>query len=179
MCDTHNLDFASSALLCTFLCVGCVHLHYWHLGDSLLRLAALMLPKESVTGMPVWYAAIQQGPFPESALELSQQAVIAQKHCLTKGSCTHPFHPKQLDTGTKACTECAVCHVIRAVNKDLPVQGNNKFMEAEHIQALAANQDLQVCTAPPDPPGAHFICHTALSSNHVHAEPCTVPWNQG
>jgi len=33
------------------------------------------------------------------------------------------------------------------------MQGNNKFLEAEHIQALAANQDLQVRTAPPDLPG--------------------------
>jgi len=79
--------------------------------------------------------------------------VIAQKHFLKKGSCPRSFYPTQVDTGTKACTEYAVCHVVHAVNKDLPVQGNNKFLEAEHIQALAANQDLQVRTAPPDLPG--------------------------
>lgn len=58
-----------------------------------------------------------------------------------------------IDTGTNACTEQAVCHVVHAINMDLPVQGNSKFLEAEHIQALAANQDLQVRTASPDPPG--------------------------
>lgn len=79
--------------------------------------------------------------------------MIAQKHCLKKGSCTCSFQPKQLDIGAKAFTEYAVCHVVHAVNKDLPVQGNNKLLEAEHIQALAANQDLQVRIASPDPPG--------------------------
>ena len=43
-----------------------------------------------------------------------------------------------------------VCSVVHNLSKDLCVQNNNKFLEAEHIQALVANQDLQVRTAPPD-----------------------------
>ena len=189
MCDTPNLSFATSAhrahsavwdgCICT---ISNAHCAVCAMGVPAL-LAMACEPQstkagsiDAAPGMPAWYATIQQEPFPDSASELSQPDVIAQKQCLTKGSCTRPVHPKRVETGMKVCTECAVLYTISARTCVCRATISSwKLSTSRRLQPIKtcryAQHHLTYLVA-------HSICYTVLSSNHLNAEQYTAPCNQ-